>query len=117
MMDNILEFRGIGKQFPGVRALSDVSLSIRRGEIHGLIGENGAGKSTLMKVLTGIYKRDGGTIHYKDREINLNSPEEAQAIGIGIIHQELNLMPHLSVAENIGFGLSVRPRAVRPPLA
>ncbi len=102
--DDLLRMEGIEKLFPGVHALNNCRFEIRRGEVHALVGENGAGKSTMMKVLTGIYKRDGGTIHYKGREIDLSSPEEAQALGIGIIHQELNLMPHLSVAENIFIG-------------
>ena len=100
----ILRMEGIEKVFPGVHALNNCRFELTRGEVHALVGENGAGKSTMMKVLTGIYKRDGGTIHYKGQLINLNSPEEAQALGIGIIHQELNLMPHLSVAENIFIG-------------
>ena len=100
----LLRMEGIEKLFPGVHALNNCRFEIHRGEVHALVGENGAGKSTMMKVLTGIYKRDGGTIHYKGREIDLSSPEEAQALGIGIIHQELNLMPHLSVAENIFIG-------------
>ncbi len=102
--DQLLRMEGIEKLFPGVHALNNCRFEIRRGEVHALVGENGAGKSTMMKVLTGIYKRDGGTIHFKGREIDLSSPEEAQALGIGIIHQELNLMPHLSVAENIFIG-------------
>jgi ribose transport system ATP-binding protein len=100
----LLQMDGIEKVFPGVHALNNCHFELKRGEVHALVGENGAGKSTMMKVLTGIYKRDGGTIKYKGQEINLNSPEEAQALGIGIIHQELNLMPHLSVAENIFIG-------------
>jgi ribose transport system ATP-binding protein len=102
--DDLLRMEGIEKLFPGVHALNNCRFAIRRGEVHALVGENGAGKSTLMKVLTGIYKRDGGTIHYKGKEIDISSPEEAQALGIGIIHQELNLMPHLTVAENIFIG-------------
>jgi ribose transport system ATP-binding protein len=102
--ETLLRMEGIDKVFPGVRALNDCRFDLRRGEVHALVGENGAGKSTLMKVLTGIYKRDGGKIVYKDREIDLSSPEEAQKLGIGIIHQELNLMPHLTVAENIFIG-------------
>ncbi len=100
----LLQMEGIEKVFPGVHALNNCRFELKRGEVHALVGENGAGKSTLMKVLTGIYKRDGGTILFKGQELNLNSPEEAQTKGIGIIHQELNLMPHLSVAENIFIG-------------
>jgi len=104
MSELLLSIKGIQKYFPGVHALDDARLDLRIGEVHALVGENGAGKSTLMKVLTGIYKRDGGTILYKGKEVNFSSPKEAQTAGIGIIHQELNLMPHLTVAENIYIG-------------
>jgi len=102
--EELLRMEGIDKTFPGVRALNNARFDLLRGEVHALVGENGAGKSTLMKVLTGIYKRDKGTVIYRGREIEITSPEEAQRLGIGIIHQELNLMPHLSVAENIFIG-------------
>jgi ribose transport system ATP-binding protein len=94
----------IQKYFTGVHALDNASLTVNYGEVHALVGENGAGKSTLMKVLNGIYKKDGGRIVYKGKEVKFNSPLEAQALGIGMIHQELNLMPHLTVAENIFIG-------------
>ncbi|MCL1941811.1 MAG: sugar ABC transporter ATP-binding protein [Synergistaceae bacterium] len=100
----LLRMEGIDKTFPGVRALNNARFDLMRGEVHALVGENGAGKSTLMKVLTGIYKRDGGKVVYKGGEVEIDSPEEAQKLGIGIIHQELNLMPHLTVAENIFIG-------------
>ena len=93
MNENILEFRGITKQFPGVRALSDVSLSIRDGEIHGLIGENGAGKSTLMKVLMGIYQADCGEVIFDGKTEHITSPFYATSIGIGMVPQELDLNP------------------------
>jgi ribose transport system ATP-binding protein len=104
MTELLLEMQGIRKSFPGVCALNDCRFELRSGEVHALVGENGAGKSTLMKVLAGIYKKDAGVIKYKGQEINPSSPNEAQSIGIGIIHQELNLMPHLTVAENIYIG-------------
>lgn len=104
MAEKLLEMVGIQKYFPGVHALNDCRFELNFGEVHALVGENGAGKSTLMKVLTGIYRRDGGTIKYKGQEVDLHSPSEAQQIGIGIIHQELNLMPHLTVAQNIYIG-------------
>ncbi len=104
MSELLLSMEGIQKYFPGVHALDDARLELRSGEVHALVGENGAGKSTLMKVLTGIYKRDSGIILYKGKEVDFSSPKEAQAAGIGIIHQELNLMPHLTVAENIYIG-------------
>lgn len=104
MSELLLTMEGIQKYFPGVHALDNARLDLRRGEVHALVGENGAGKSTLMKVLTGIYRMDSGIIMYKGREVRFSSPKEAQAAGIGIIHQELNLMPHLTVAQNIYIG-------------
>lgn len=104
MAENLIQMEHIHKYFPGVHALNDVHLSVKAGEVHALIGENGAGKSTLMKVLNGIYKKDGGRILYKGKEVELDGPETAQALGIGMIHQELNLMPHLTVAQNIFIG-------------
>jgi ribose transport system ATP-binding protein len=95
---------GIDKSFPGVHALNHVAFEVRKGEVHALMGENGAGKSTLMKVLTGIYFRDTGTIVYEGREVNFASPREAQTAGIVIVHQELNMMGHLTVAQNIFIG-------------
>jgi len=100
----ILTMEGIDKTFPGVHALDHVSLEVRKGEVHALMGENGAGKSTLMKVLTGIYTKDSGTILYEGREVCYSSPREAQAAGIVIVHQELNMMGHLTVAQNIFVG-------------
>jgi len=104
MSDVLLEMKNIQKSFPGVHALDNANIEVRAGEVHALIGENGAGKSTLMKVLNGIYKKDGGQIIYKGEEIELSNPLDAQRRGIGMIHQELNLMPHLTVAENIFIG-------------
>jgi len=104
MSDILLEMKNIQKSFPGVHALDNACLNVRYGEVHALVGENGAGKSTLMKVLNGIYKKDGGEIIYKGEPIELNGPLDAQKRGIGMIHQELNLMPHLTVAENIYIG-------------
>lgn len=100
----ILELRDISKAFPGVKALSNVNLSILPGEVHALIGENGAGKSTLMKILSGVYKKDSGTIVFDGVERNITTPKEAQNLGIAIIHQELNLFSNLTVAENIFIG-------------
>jgi ribose transport system ATP-binding protein len=95
---------GIQKYFPGVHALDNCRFDLFRGEVHALVGENGAGKSTLMKVLTGLYQKDGGTIHFKGKQVDIRGPKEAQNLGIGIIHQELNMLPHLTVAENIFIG-------------
>ena len=104
MGEIILKMQGIQKYFPGVHALDDAQLEIRSGEVMGLIGENGAGKSTLMKILTGIYPKDGGTIEYFGEQIEINGPKDAQNRGICIVHQELNLMQHLTVADNIFIG-------------
>lgn len=95
---------GIRKEFPGVVALRDVSFDLRVGEVHALLGENGAGKSTLMKVLSGAYRKDSGTITLESREVDIKNPRQAQQLGIGAIHQELNLVPQLTVAENIFLG-------------
>ena len=106
-MDNnrILEMRGINKSFPGVRALRDVQFSLNKGEIHALMGENGAGKSTLIKVLTGVYTKDSGTIALDGREdIQINSPQDAQKAGISTVYQEITLCPNLTVAENMYIG-------------
>ena len=104
MGETILKMQGIQKYFPGVHALDDAQLEIRSGEVMGLIGENGAGKSTLMKILTGIYPKDGGTIEYFGEQIEIHGPKDAQNRGICIVHQELNLMQHLTVADNIFIG-------------
>ena len=104
MGEVILTMKGIDKSFPGVHALDHVDLEVRKGEVHALMGENGAGKSTLMKVLTGIYTKDSGTITYEGREVEFHNPREAQEAGIVIVHQELNMMNHLTVAQNIFIG-------------
>ncbi|MFA6450850.1 MAG: sugar ABC transporter ATP-binding protein [bacterium] len=96
--------RGVCKSFPGVKALDQVDFSLRRGEIHALMGENGAGKSTLIKILTGAYRRDSGRIALEGRPVNPASPLEAQKLGISAVFQEVNLIPDLSVAENIYLG-------------
>jgi len=108
MAELLVEMTGISKSFPGVHALDDCRFELRPGEVHALVGENGAGKSTLMKVLSGIYKRDAGTIKVKGVEVEITSPRAAQDLGISIIHQELNLMGHLTVAQNIFIGREPR---------
>jgi len=100
----LLSLSGVSKEFPGVKALNNVHFDLGEGEVHAIVGENGAGKSTLMKILSGIYKKDSGEIIYKGKSVNIPNPFEAQKLGISIIHQELNLMPHLTVAENIFIG-------------
>ncbi|TCP75711.1 monosaccharide ABC transporter ATP-binding protein (CUT2 family) [Rhizobium sp. PP-CC-2G-626] len=99
--DIVLKLEEITKEFPGVTALAGVKFELRRGEVHAVCGENGAGKSTLMKVVSGVYQPTSGTIQYKGKSVTFNSPMESEAVGIAIIHQELNLVPHLTVAENI----------------
>ena len=102
----VLEMRGICKYFPGVRALQDVDFTLRKGEIHALMGENGAGKSTLIKVLTGVYPKDGGAVHIEgvDGAAVIRSPQDAQNAGISTVYQEITLCPNLSVAENMYIG-------------
>ena len=101
---NILIMEGISKAFPGVQALDDVSLTLKKGEILCLVGENGAGKSTLMKVLTGVDRPDSGRIILDGKEIQAKSPQHAQSLGISTVYQEINLCPNLTVAENILLG-------------
>src|SRR6187455_2670861 len=105
----VLEARGITRAFPGVQALAGVDLTLRAGEIHALMGENGAGKSTLIKVLTGVYRRDSGDMLLKGASIDPASPDAAQRLGISTVYQEVNLIPHLSVAENISLGRHPKP--------
>lgn len=100
----LLSARGVTKGFPGVKALDGVDFTVRRGEIHALMGENGAGKSTLIKVLTGVYQRDAGEMKVDGASINPHSPQDAEASGISTVYQEVNLVPFLSVAENICLG-------------
>src|SRR5271154_1617940 len=103
-MSALISVEDVSKTFPGVRALNGVRFELMPGEVHALMGENGAGKSTLMKILAGVYVKDSGTILYEVRPVDFANPREAQAVGIGIIHQELQLMNHLTVAQNIFIG-------------
>lgn len=100
----LLTMRGISKRFPGVQALRDVDFTLQAGEVHALLGENGAGKSTLIKILTGVYRRDAGEMRLDGRPLEPRSPAHAQTLGISTVYQEVNLIPQLSVAENIGLG-------------
>lgn len=102
--DAILVMEHISKAFPGVQALDDVQLTVRRGTVHALMGENGAGKSTLMKVLIGMYTPDSGTIHFRDKSVQIPDTETALKLGISMIHQELSPVPYMTVAENIYLG-------------
>ncbi len=100
----MLEIKSVSKSFPGVKALQDVSFQVQTGDVHAVVGENGAGKSTLMKILSGVYTDFEGEIYKDDRRLLLHSPHDAQQHGIAIIHQELNLIPELTIAENIFLG-------------
>ena len=102
--DFILTMKAISKTFPGVNALENVDFSLKRGEIHALIGENGAGKSTLIKVLTGVEHPDTGSIELDGKLVEVKSPQHAQEIGISTVYQEVNLCTNISVAENIMLG-------------
>ena len=110
MAEPLLEMSGIVKDFPGVHALIDCHFDLRPGEVHALVGENGAGKSTFMNILDGVYKRDAGVIRLKGAEVEIPNTAAAQRLGISMIHQELNLMPHLTVAQNIFIGREPRER-------
>ncbi|MCY1151560.1 MAG: sugar ABC transporter ATP-binding protein [Sphaerochaetaceae bacterium] len=103
-MDYILEMNNVTKTFPGVKALDDVTLKVRPGTVHALMGENGAGKSTLMKCLFGLYKMDAGQIIYNGQEVTINDAKEALGLGISMIHQELHTNPHRNVMENVWLG-------------
>lgn len=100
----MIEMSGITKSFSGNTVLKDVSFSLKKGEIHALMGENGAGKSTLMKILTGIHERDAGEVKVKGKSVHYKNPKESEQAGIAVIHQELNILPHLSIAENLFLG-------------
>ncbi|MDD3202300.1 MAG: sugar ABC transporter ATP-binding protein [Pygmaiobacter massiliensis] len=107
MQQTIVELRHISKSFPGVKALDDVSFELKSGEVMALLGENGAGKSTLMKILSGVYTRDEGEMLIFGEAVSDMDPKKAQALGVAIIHQELNMCQHLSVAENIFLGREI----------
>ena len=100
-----LAMAGIAKAFPGVQALAGAHLTVAPGEIHGLVGENGAGKSTLIKVLAGVYARDAGKITLGGRELETVTPRLVHELGVRFIHQELQLVPHFTVAESIFVGI------------
>lgn len=110
MQEPVLRMKGVSKLFPGVKALTNVDFQLRTGEIHALMGQNGAGKSTLIKVLTGVYEMDIGTVTLNGSEVRIKSPKDAQALGISTVYQEVNLCPNLSVAENLFIGRQPRRR-------
>lgn len=104
MNDTILEIRNICKSFSGVPVLEDINMVIKRGEVHVIVGENGAGKSTLMKIISGVYKKDKGELIFEGKPVQIDSVQKALNIGIGIIHQEFNLLPHRTIGQNIFLG-------------
>lgn len=103
-----MEMKHIAKSFSGNKVLIDVDLTIEEGEVHALLGENGAGKSTLMKILGGIYTKDGGSIFIKGKEVQIHSVQDARDNGISIIHQELMLAQHMTIAENVFMGRELK---------
>ncbi len=107
-MSSLLEMKDIVKQYPGVLALDRVSLDLKAGEVHCLVGENGAGKSTLMKVLSGAVKKDSGEILVNGSSVEYDSPSESQSLGISIIYQDFKLVPELSAASNIFLGREIK---------
>jgi len=104
MNEVIVSMRGICKSFPGVRALDNVDFELKSGEVMALLGENGAGKSTLVKILSGVYERDSGELEILGKSYGNLTPKQAQSLGVAIIHQELNMCRHLTVAENMFLG-------------
>lgn len=108
MTQPLVQMEGISKGFPGVQALSDCQFELAAGEVHALVGENGAGKSTLMKILTGIYQKDSGRLLLKGQEVHIPNTKAAQSLGVSIIHQELNLIPDLTIAQNMFIGREPR---------
>lgn len=104
MPESLLEVANVGKRFGGVAALRGASLEVRAGEVHALMGENGAGKSTLARIVAGAVQADSGNFAVDGRPVTISSPLDAQRLGIGIIHQELDLFPHLSAGENMVIG-------------
>ena len=103
-MEYIIDMLNITKEFPGIKANDNVTLQLRKGEIHALLGENGAGKSTLMSVLFGLYTAEEGTIKVRGEEVKINNPNDANAYGIGMVHQHFKLVHNFTVAENIVLG-------------
>src|SRR5438874_2294864 len=104
----LVELRRVSKHFGGVQALRDVTLAIRRGEVHAVLGQNGAGKSTLIKVLAGAVQPDAGEIWKDAKPLSIGSPADAMRAGVTVVHQELTLLPDLTVWENVGAGAMVR---------
>lgn len=110
-MSSLLEMKNISKSFSGNKVLNNVDLCVEAGEVHALLGENGAGKSTLMKILGGIYTKDGGSIYIDGEEAQIHNVSDSRAKGVSIIHQELMLAQHLTIAENIFMGREIKNKA------
>lgn len=104
----VISLKNVSKEFPGVKALTDITMEIQQGEVHVLIGENGAGKSTLIKIISGVYKKDGGEIYFLGKKCDFSNAKQALKAGISVIHQELSVIPDLSVAENIYLGREIK---------
>jgi ribose transport system ATP-binding protein len=111
VVTSLISVRDVSKSFPGVKALDGVRFDLQPGEVHALMGENGAGKSTLMKILAGVYQKDSGEVLLDGKSVDIQSPAHAQALAIGIIHQELHLMGHMTAAQNIYLGREPRKMA------
>lgn len=108
VQDEIVKMEGISKEFPGVKALSGVNLTLKKGEVHAIVGENGAGKSTLIKILMGAYQKDEGKIYIEGKEVEITNPIQARGLGLGAVYQDITLAPHLSVGENFFFGTTAK---------
>ncbi|NLA71677.1 MAG: sugar ABC transporter ATP-binding protein [Clostridiaceae bacterium] len=108
MDDYILEMKGIKKSFFGVEVLKNIDFSLKKGEVHALLGENGAGKSTLIKILSGAYTKDEGSISINGELVDISRPIDGLANGISVIYQEFNLVPYLSITDNILLGKEIR---------
>jgi len=111
-LEPILRMEGISKAFPGVQALDRVDFEAYAGEVMALVGENGAGKSTLVKILSGVYKRDSGRIYLEGKRVEIQDPYHAQLLGISTIHQELNVTPNQTVAQNIFLGREIKRKGI-----
>ena len=112
MSEYIIEMLDITKDFPGIRANDHINLKLKKGEIHALLGENGAGKSTLMSILFGLYKADEGKILMNGKEVEISSPNDANRLGIGMVHQHFKLVHNFTVLENIILGVETTERGV-----
>lgn len=116
MCDNIIEAKGVGKEFNGVWVLKDIDFTLRRGEIHALVGENGAGKSTFIKLLSGVYSLSAGCFKMDGQDVKISNVEQSEHLGIRTVHQEINLVPYFSIYENIFIGSEMTRRVAGIPI-